>query len=54
LEDDLGIEIDARLTTQLVEGLTLDVVAAYLAAGDATGDGEENPIEVGAQLSLIF
>jgi hypothetical protein len=54
LEDDLGIEIDARLTTQLVEGLTLDVVAAYLAAGDATGDGEENPIEVGAQLSLSF
>lgn len=54
LEDDLGIEIDARLTTQLVEGLNLDLVAAYLVAGDAIGDGEEDPIEVGAQLSLSF
>lgn len=54
LEDDLGFEIDARLTTQLVEGLTLDLVAAYLSAGDAVGAGEEDPIEVGAQMSLSF
>jgi hypothetical protein len=53
-EDELGIEIDLKLTTQLVEGLNLDVVAAYLSAGDALGAGEEDPIEVGAQLSLSF
>ena len=52
----LGTEIDLSATYQLVEGLNLDVVAAYLFAGDATYDGEDdaNPFELGARLSLSF
>jgi hypothetical protein len=40
-----------------VEGLNLDLVGAYLWAGDATsldGNNEEDPYEFGAQLSLSF
>jgi len=32
--------------------MNLDVVAAYLSAGDATGD--ENPMELGTRLSMSF
>jgi hypothetical protein len=54
--DDLGTEVDLSASYQLVEGLNLDVVAAYLFAGDATYDGENdaNPYELGAMLSLSF
>ncbi len=51
---DLGTEIDVGASYQLLEDLKLQVVAAYLAVGDATGGGDENPTEVGAQVSLSF
>jgi hypothetical protein len=51
-DTDLGTEIDVAASYQLLDDLKLQVVAAYLSAGDATGD--ENPTEVGAQLSLSF
>jgi hypothetical protein len=50
--DDLGTEIDAVLTYKLMENLNLDVVAAFLSAGDATG--KEDPVEIGTQLSFRF
>jgi hypothetical protein len=56
-EDELGTEVDLRITYELVEGLNLDLVGAYLFAGDATsldGSNDEDPYEIGAQLSLSF
>jgi hypothetical protein len=58
-EKDLGIEADLKITYTLVEGLTLDLVGAYLWAGDAietNNDGKnwKNPMEVGTRLSLSF
>ena len=55
-DSDLGIEIDLKATYKLMEGLKLEMVAAYLMAGKATydGDDEANPIEVGARLSFSF
>jgi len=53
----LGTELDLRVTYQLVEGLNLDLVGAYLWAGDAVstdGNNQEDPYEFGAQLSLSF
>jgi len=55
--DDLGFELDVVLNWNLMENLNLDLVAAYLAAGDAVSAGaknEESPIEIGARLSLSF
>ena len=52
MEDELGLEIDLKATYMVLDNLKLDVVAAYLMAGDATGD--EDPIELGAQLSFSF
>ncbi len=51
-DTELGTEIDLKATITLMESLKLDLVAAYLIAGDAYGD--EDPIEVGARLSLSF
>jgi hypothetical protein len=51
-ETDLGIEFDVVATYALMDNLKLDLVGAYLLAGDATGD--EDPIELGARLSLSF
>jgi hypothetical protein len=51
---DLGTELDVAASYQLLDDLKLQVVAAYLSAGDATGGGDENPTEVGAQISLSF
>jgi hypothetical protein len=56
-EDDLGVEVDLVATYQLIEGLNLDVVGAYLFAGDATsrtGSNDDDPYEVGMRLSLSF
>lgn len=56
-ETDLGIELDAKMSYQLVEGLTLDVIGAYLLAGDATtakASNDADPFEVGSRLSLSF
>jgi hypothetical protein len=51
-DTDLGTEIDVKLKYKLMENLNLDVVVAYLSAGDATGT--EDPMEVGTRLSLSF
>jgi hypothetical protein len=51
-EDELGIELDAKLTYALEDNLNLDFVFAYLIADDATGD--DDVIESGVQLSLAF
>lgn len=53
-EDKLGTEIDLSATYNVMENLDLDIVAAYLFADDATGGGDEDPMEIGAQLSLSF
>jgi len=56
-EKKLGTEIDLRADYQLVEGLNLTVVGAYLFADDATsldGNNSDDPYELGAQLSLSF
>ena len=56
-EDELGVEVNLKATYMVMENLNLDLVAAYLFAGDATsvdGDNDEDPIEVGARLSLSF
>lgn len=51
-DDDLGVEVDLRAKYMLFENLSLDLVGAYLFAGDATGD--DDPYEVGTQLELKF
>ncbi|MDY0376110.1 MAG: hypothetical protein RBQ72_10330 [Desulfobacterium sp.] len=56
-EDKLGTELDLKITYQLIEGLTLDVVGAYLFADDATsktGSNDKDPYEFGTRLSLSF
>ena len=56
-EDELGVEVNLKATYMVMDNLNLDLVAAYLFAGDATsesGDNDDDPIEVGARLSLSF
>ena len=56
-ETDLGFEIDLKATYQLTEGLNMALVGAYLFADDATsidGDNQDDPYEIGTQLSLSF
>jgi len=66
-EDELGIEANVKISYQLVEGLQLDLIGAYLFAGDATTakyndttgryekiSEDKNPYEIGTQLSLSF
>ena len=56
-ENQLGVEADVKISYELVDGLTLDLIGAYLFAGDATtmGDSDEaDPYEVGSRLSLSF
>jgi hypothetical protein len=56
-EDYLGTEVDLKITYELVDNLNLDVIGAYLFAGDATtmnSPNDADPYEVGAQLSLSF
>jgi hypothetical protein len=56
-EKKLGFEVDLKADYQLIEGLNLTLVGAYLFADDATsldGDNDEDPYELGAQLSLSF
>ncbi len=56
-EDELGIELDLRITYQLVPGMNIDLVGAYLFAGDATTGGakdDADPYELGTRLSLSF
>ena len=53
-KDDLGTEIDLKLTYNFLDNMTLVVIAAQLQAGEATGDGTKDPTEYGAQLSIAF
>lgn len=53
-ETDLGIEFDAKMTYKVMDNLNLDLIAAYLLAGDATAGGVADPVEIGARLSLSF
>ncbi len=55
-EDVLGTEIDLKASYMLIDGLKLEIIGAYLFAGDATykGDNDENPLEFGTRLSLSF
>jgi len=56
-ENYLGTEVDLVITYQLVQGLNLDIVGAYMFAGDATtmeAEDDANPYEVGTRLSLSF
>ncbi|HPI92438.1 MAG TPA: hypothetical protein PK350_04840 [Deltaproteobacteria bacterium] len=54
---DLGTEIDLSANYKLIENVTLDVVAAYLVAGDATtleSADEADPLEIGTRISFGF
>jgi hypothetical protein len=54
----LGTEVDLAINYQLIEGLNMKLVGAYLFAGDATSsddrDNSDDPYEIGMQLSLSF
>lgn len=55
--DVLGTELDFKATYKVMDNLNLDLVAAYLFAGDATNAGatkDKDPYELGARLSLSF
>lgn len=49
---DLGTEINLKATYKVMDNLNLDVVGAYLFAGDATG--KDDPYLVGTRLSFGF
>ncbi|MEZ4526026.1 MAG: alginate export family protein [Desulfobacterales bacterium] len=56
-ENYLGTEVDLIFSVELVQGMNLDLIGAYLFAGEATtldSKNDANPYEVGAQLSLEF
>ncbi len=57
-EDELGTEIDLKATYAVMDNLNLDLIAAYLFAGDATStdirNNDDDPVEFGARLSLSF
>lgn len=54
-ENELGIELDVKATYQVLDNLNLDLIAAYLIAGDAVaGDDTEDVMEYGARMSLSF
>lgn len=54
--NDIGHELDFYLSQGIVDGLTLDIVGAYLIAGDAfsAADHKENVYEFGARLQWNF
>jgi len=57
--DYYGTELDLKVTYMLVDNLKLDLVGAYLWAGDViskstSANNSANPIEIGAQMSLAF
>jgi len=54
--DSYGTEIDGKLTYKVMPGLNLDLIAAYLFAGDLTENPPDSadPYELGARLSLSF
>jgi len=55
--NDVGHELDFYLTQGVVDGLTLDLVAAYMFAGDAyssVSEDDDNVYELGARLQWNF
>lgn len=50
-DDELGTEFDLRARYMIFENLALDVVGAYLVAGDATAK-DEDPYEIEPSLNL--
>ena len=57
-EKNLGFEVDLVATYQLVEGMSIDLVGAYLFADDATAlddnGNKDDPWEVGTRLQISF
>jgi len=55
-ENEIGIEANVKVTYTLVPGLNIDLIGAYLFAGDALyqGEGAADPYEFGTRLSLSF
>jgi hypothetical protein len=57
-EDELGTEVDLVVKYQLVEGMNLELIGAYLFAGDAfsniAAENDEDAYEYGMRLSLSF
>ena len=51
-QDELGLELDGKVTYAIMDNLNLDLVLAYLFSGDATGP--EDVLEAGARISLKF
>jgi hypothetical protein len=56
---DVGTELDLVATYTIVDNLKLDLIGAYLWAGDCISksvdpNGSANPVELAAQLSLAF
>ncbi|MFT5727314.1 MAG: hypothetical protein ACI8PB_001449 [Desulforhopalus sp.] len=51
-EDELGLELDGKVTYALMDNLNAEFVLAYLAAGDAVGD--DDIWETGVRVSLKF
>jgi hypothetical protein len=55
--NDLGHELNLYLTQKVVDGLTLDLVAAYMFTGEAYNtatDGDDDVYELGARLQWNF
>jgi hypothetical protein len=55
-EDELGTEVDLVVSYNMMKNVNLDIVGAYLIAGEATysGDNEANPYEIGTRWSFKF
>ena len=57
-EKDIGTEVDLVISYELVEGLNVDLIGAYLFAGDAFSnyidENEDDAYEYGMKLSLSF
>jgi hypothetical protein len=55
--ESLGTEFDLKATYKIMDNLNLDLVAAYLVAGDSTtgaSTDDKDPYELGARFSLSF
>jgi hypothetical protein len=57
-DDKIGTEVDMVVTYQLVDGLNMEIIGAYLFAGDAFSDtavkNDDDAYEYGVRLSLSF
>jgi hypothetical protein len=52
--DELGWELDGKMTYELMDNLSADVVLAYLFAGDAIFNDQNDALEAGVRISLKF